>query len=104
MAVNFAHAIEGRKLNGSVINEEEVDSESSCRLKCVNNKRCLSYNFGRTSNKSGRFKCQLSDSDRFVGIANFTTDENFKYVGIQASTGDAEFFCLSFSSCQVALQ
>ena len=91
IAVNFVQAVEGRKLNGSTINEEEVDSESCCRRKCVKDKRCLSYNFGRTSNKSGRFKCQLSDSDRFVGIANFTRDENFKYVGIQASKRNAEF-------------
>ena len=45
-AVNFAKAIEGRKLNGSLINETEVDSEMSCQFKCVKEMRCQSYNFG----------------------------------------------------------
>lgn len=31
-AVNFAREIRGRRLNGSVIREIEVDSEGSCRL------------------------------------------------------------------------
>ena len=29
------------------------------------------------------FKCQLSDSDRFVGVANFTEDKDFSYCGVQ---------------------
>ena len=33
--VNFAKAIEGRKLNGRVIKELAVESESFCRLVCV---------------------------------------------------------------------
>lgn len=82
-AVNFAKAIEGRKLNGSLINETEVDSEISCQFKCVKEMRCQSYNFGFIKNISKRFMCQLSHSDRFVGHASFTEDEDFKYIGIQ---------------------
>ncbi len=82
-AVNFARPIEGWKLNGSVIHETEVDSESSCRLECVEEERCLSCNFG--PNNQGRFKCQLSDSDRFFGRANFSEDKSFKYIGIQVN-------------------
>ncbi|KAL9982290.1 hypothetical protein ACROYT_G004316 [Oculina patagonica] len=63
-AVNFAKEIRGRRLNGSVIREVEVASEGSCRLQCVEEDGCLSYNFGPSENKK-RFKCQLSDSDRF---------------------------------------
>lgn len=84
-AVNFAKEIEGRRLNGSVIKEVEVDSESSCRLMCVKEERCQSYNFGATKNKAQRYKCQLSDSDRFVGLANFTEDQRFKYRGIKVN-------------------
>ena len=84
-AVNFAEAIEGRKLTGSVIKEIEVDSESSCRFECVGEERCKSYNFRNTKDNSGKFKCQLSDSDRFVGFVNFTEDEDFIYRGSQVN-------------------
>ena len=60
-AVNFAKEIRGRRLNGSVIREIKVDSESSCRLHCVKESSCVSYNFGSTMNNKN-FKCQLSDS------------------------------------------
>ena len=80
---NFAKAIEGWKLNGSVISETKVDSESSCRLKCVEDERCQSYNFGTVMDSSGKFVCQLSDSDRFVGRVNFTEDVDFLYRGIK---------------------
>ncbi|KAL9969902.1 hypothetical protein ACROYT_G022175 [Oculina patagonica] len=83
-AVNFARAIEGWVLNGSVIYEIEVDSESSCRLECVEEERCRSYNFGPAKNKPERFMCQLSDSDRFHGRVNFTEDKDFRYRGIQS--------------------
>ncbi|KAL9986966.1 hypothetical protein ACROYT_G001193 [Oculina patagonica] len=83
-AVNFAKAIAGQRLNGSVIKEIEVESEGSCRLECVEEDRCQSYNFGTTKNNADRFKCELSDNDRFVGFINFTKEENFNYRGIQS--------------------
>ena len=72
-AVNFAREIRGRRLNGSVIREIQVDSESSCRLHCVKESSCVSYNFGSTINNK-KFKCQLSDSDRFASFKNFSFD------------------------------
>ena len=84
-AGNFARAIEGWKLNGRVISETKVDSESSCRLKCVEDERCQSYNFGTLKDSSGRFECELSDSDRFVSRVNFTEDVDFRYRGIKVS-------------------
>ena len=54
-ALNFAKEIRGRRLNGSVIREIEVDSEGSCRLQCVEENGCLSYNFEPNENKK-RFK------------------------------------------------
>ncbi|KAL9982272.1 hypothetical protein ACROYT_G004298 [Oculina patagonica] len=82
-AVNFAQAIEGHKLNGSVIKEVEVDSESSCQFECVEEERCQSYNFATTKNNDERFKCQLSDSDRFHGHVYFEKDQGFIYKGLQ---------------------
>ena len=82
-AVNFAEKINGQKLNGSLIRDVKVDSESSCRLECVNEERCQSYNFGTIEGDPNKFKCQLSDSDRFAGFANFTEDKGFIYRGIK---------------------
>ncbi|XP_073227534.1 microfibril-associated glycoprotein 4-like [Porites lutea] len=83
-AVNFAVAKEGRKLNGNVIKEIDVESEGACRLHCVNEERCRSYNFRITNNKPGNFLCQLSESDKFAGFSNFTEDGDFKYKGTQS--------------------
>ena len=82
-AVNFAKAKQGRRLNSSVIKAMNVDSEGACRLQCVNEERCRSYNFEIAKNKAGNFLCQLTDSDRFAGISNFKKDDHFKYKGIQ---------------------
>ena len=88
-AVNFAKAIPGYKLNGSVFKEIEVNSERSCQFKCVGEEKCLSYNFGpkndtNTAKKNAkRFTCQLSNSDRFVGFADFAEDKEFIYKGLQ---------------------
>ena len=83
-AVNFATVIAGRKLNGSVIKEIYVESESSCQFACVDEEKCQSYNFGKiNTTRSERFTCQLSHSDRFVGFINFTEDKNFIYGGLQ---------------------
>ena len=82
-AVHFAKAIEGRILKGSVIKEVEVDFEGSCQLECVEKENCHSYNFGRIKNNDKRFRCQVNSSDRFVGHANFTKDDNFKYKGMK---------------------
>ena len=40
--VNFAKMITGRKLNGSLIREVEVDSESACQFECVELRREMS--------------------------------------------------------------
>ena len=82
-AVNFAEEKEGRKLNGSVIKEMQVDAEGECRLRCVDEEQCRSYNFGLKKHKAGNFLCQLNGSDKSVGFGNFTKDDNFKYTGME---------------------
>ena len=83
-AINFAKALRGKKLNGSVFQEISVDSEVSCQFACVKDARCLSYNFG-SLNEEDNFTCQLSASDRFTSHQNFTDDEKMLYRGIQVS-------------------
>lgn len=89
-AVNFAREIRGRRFNESVIKEIDVDSEGSCRLQCVEESSCLSYNFAPGENKM--FKCQLSDSDRFTGLSNFTEDPEVLYRGIKVIYFNLQFF------------
>ena len=88
-AVNFVREIEGRRLSGSVIKEMEVDTKESCPFECVDEKRCFSYNVGAanfTKDNTKTFKCELSDSDRFAGFANFIEDKDFNYGGLQVKT------------------
>ncbi|CAH3139644.1 unnamed protein product [Pocillopora meandrina] len=92
-AVNFADEIERKKLDGSLIREVEVDSESSCQLECLGKERCQSYNFGTIMGDSKKFKCQLSGSDRFAGFANFTEDNDFIYRGIKSACEEDSFQC-----------
>lgn len=84
-AVNFASPINGRRLTGNTIQEIQVDAESRCRVECVKEESCISYNFQMVKNTTEGYTCQISNSDRFVSVVNFTTDEDFKYVGMQVS-------------------
>ena len=79
-AINFAEVIKGQRLNGSIIEDFAPTSERSCQFKCVEDKRCLSYNFFPVQGK-----CQLSNSDRFVARLNFTKEEGVLYRGIQVT-------------------
>lgn len=81
-AINFAEAKKDRKLTGSVINETEVISEISCQFKCLEDVRCLSYNLVLIQGKT-TWICQLSNSDRFIGYMNFTSENGALYRGIQ---------------------
>ena len=94
--INFARPIIGRKLNGSIIKETEVDSESHCQFSCVRESRCLSYNFGPAKDKK-TFKCQLSDSDRFVGVKNFTKYGEFLYRGVQVISDPRDKIVIIFA-------
>ncbi|XP_066023241.1 microfibril-associated glycoprotein 4-like [Pocillopora verrucosa] len=98
-AVYFAEKIKGQMLNGSLIRDIEVDSESSCQLECVNEERCQSYNFGTIKSDSNKFKCQLSDSDRFAGFVKFIEDKDFIYRGIKSSCEEDSFQCGDHSIC-----
>ncbi|XP_066023672.1 microfibril-associated glycoprotein 4-like [Pocillopora verrucosa] len=98
-AVNFAGKIKRQKLNGSLIRDIEVDSESSCQFECVYEERCQSYNFGTVKGDSNKFKCQLSDSDRFAGFANFIEDKDFIYRGIKSACEEDSFQCGDHGIC-----
>ena len=73
-AANFGQMMDGRQLNGSVIKEIE-ESESSCRLECVNEERCKSYNFGSKKNKPGFKKTMNSSLASGLNIAVYSYSE-----------------------------
>ena len=76
----------GLKLSGYVILKEiDVATDTAYGFACNNEVNCLSYNSEIASDQTGRFRCQLSDSDRFAGFDNFTVDIDFKYTGIQVT-------------------
>ena len=82
-AVNFAKQIKGKKLKGNVIKEIEVYTEEFCRLECVEEDRCLSYNYFSLRSNQNKFKCQLSDSDRFAALDDFIEDDEVLYRGVE---------------------
>lgn len=83
--VSFARAkCLGLKLNGYVIKEIDVATDTACGFACNNEVNCLSYNSEIAPDQTGRFRCQLRDSDRFAGFDNFKVDTFFKYTGIHA--------------------
>lgn len=79
-AINFAQVLKGQRLNGSVIKDFATTSIRSCEFECVRENRCLSYNFFPIQGK-----CQLSNSDRFVGRSNFIKEDDVLYRGIQVN-------------------
>ena len=84
--VSFARAKRlGLKLRGYVIKEIDVAIDTACGFACNNEVNYLSYNSEIAPDQTGRFRCQLSDSDRFAGFDNFTVDTVFKYTGIQVT-------------------
>jgi len=77
--VSFARAIRlGLKLSGYVIKEIDVATDTARGFTCNNEVNCLSFNSEIAPDQTGRFRCQLSDSDRFAGFDNFKVDIDFK--------------------------
>ena len=84
--VSFARAMRlGLKLSGYVIKEIDVATDTAYGFASNNEVNCLSDNSEIASDQTGRFRCQLRDSDRFAGFDNFKVDTVFKYTGIQAA-------------------
>ncbi|PFX11531.1 Techylectin-5B [Stylophora pistillata] len=77
-AVNFADKIEGQNLNGSLIKEIEVDTESSCLLECVDEERyyprnCLDY-YQNGSSTDGVYLICPDEEEPFQVVCDMTTD------------------------------
>ena len=84
---NYAEKIVGRILSGSTIKQLNVTSEMSCQIECVADNRCLSYNLIPTLGMDVLI-CELSDSYRFVGYQNFTSEVGGIYRGVEVKVDE----------------
>ena len=84
---NYAEKIVGRGLNGSTIKQLNVTSEMSCQIECVADNRCLSYNLIPILGMDVLI-CELSDSYRFVGYQNFTSEVGGIYRGVEVKVDE----------------
>ena len=84
---NYAEKIVGRRLSGSTIKQLNVTSEMSCQIECVADNRCLSYNLIPILGMDVLI-CELSDSYRFVGYQNFTSEVGGIYRGVEVKVDE----------------
>ena len=84
---NYAEKIVGRILSGSTIKQLNVTSEMSCQIECVADNRCLSYNLIPILGMDVLI-CELSDSYRFVGYQNFTSEVGGIYRGVEVKVDE----------------
>ena len=84
---NYAEKIVGRILSGSTIKQLNVTSEMSCQIECVADNRCLSYNLIPITGMDVLI-CELSDSYRFVGYQNFTSEVGGIYRGLEVKVDE----------------
>lgn len=90
----FSAAIEGRALRGHVVKTLYVPGEETCKIHCFLNEVCQSINVS-PNGASGRWKCELSDTDEKQNPQSLIEDEGFKYY---ASKVKYDIFPISFSS------
>ena len=84
---NYAEKIVGRMLSGSTIKQLNVTSEMSCQIECVADNPCLSYNLIPILGMDVLI-CELSDSYRFVGYQNFTSEVGGIYRGVEVKVDE----------------
>ena len=54
--------IHGQRLEDHVIRTTDVIDEHACRLKCLLEPNCVSYNFNKKEDANGRHKCDLNNA------------------------------------------
>ena len=79
----FVEPVPNKALVNHVISNPTVASEEVCKIQCFIEATCESYNFG--PKEDGGHVCELSNSDRFVGLKNFTEDHEFLYRGVEVT-------------------
>ena len=55
-----------QKLRSAPFDSKEVENEIECFFACAKDSRCRSTNFKTVVEPSGKFVCQLLDTDKFI--------------------------------------
>lgn len=88
-------AFHGQMLSSAPIDSKEVVDDTECFQACVKDSRCRSTNLKLVEEQSGKFICQLLDTDKFTSPEVFNGSSEFHHYSFTVSlTGsiDAEFF------------
>ena len=88
-------AFHGQMLSSAPIDFKEVVDDTECFQACVEDSRCRSTNLKLVEEQSGKFLCQLLDTDKFTSPEAFNGSSDFHHYSFTVSlTGsiDAEFF------------
>ena len=82
--VNFAKEIRGRRLNGRVNRELEVDLDGSCRLYVWKRMAaCISCNVEFNEDNTEEIHMSIMQLGSIFGLKHFTEDHEFLYHGIK---------------------
>ncbi|RMX47457.1 hypothetical protein pdam_00002147 [Pocillopora damicornis] len=82
----FSAVIEGRALRGHVVKTLYVPGEETCKIHCFLDEVCQSINVS-PNGASGRWKCELSDTDEKQNPQSLIEDEGFKYYASKSGSG-----------------
>ena len=78
------YTIQEYALVGSVIATYQVPDEFACCHKCVQNIRCLSFNYGITTNPNLNI-CEINSSEQALDREKLLKRVHFEYHGITVS-------------------
>ena len=94
-AYGNAVAFYGQMLNSTPIDSKEIVDDTECFRACVKDSRCRSTNLKLVEEQSGKFLCQLLDTDKFTSPEVFNGSSDFHHYSFTVSMTrsiDAEFF------------
>ena len=94
-AYGNAVAFHGQMLNSTPVDSKEVVDDTECFRACVKDSRCRSTNLKFVEEQSGKFLCQLLDTDKFTSPEVFNGSSDFHHYSFTVSLTrsiDAEFF------------
>ena len=84
-AYGNAVAFHGQMLNSTPIDSKEVVDDTECFRACVKDSRCRSTNLKVVEEQSGKFLCQLLDTDKFTSPEVFNGSSDFHHYSFTVS-------------------
>jgi len=90
-------SIHGQRLENHVIRTTDVINEHACRLKCLLEPNCVSYNFNNKEEANGRHKCDLNNAT-YEHSDDLAKSESYLYR--EAENACAKKPCKNNATCQ----